>query len=352
MKHSRISLHFLLFLLVSSPAWAGSNTVSITPLGARTGEFCQVDRALLLEDPTGVRILYDAGRTVAGSADPRLGDVHVVLLTHVHADHLGDVKLDQDPDNPSSSCSGNLRTASALPHSNTAEIAAFKNSAVIVSADVNTFLNKKIALLLERPTIAACSGGNEVILPRTEPCTSNIGFGAKRTLTMGTRMPGVGITAVHAEHGNGLDPPFMLDPGRASFETNGLLGPMGPALGYVLEFTNGLTVYLTGDTGHMSDMRTVVRDYYRPKLVVINIGDIFTTGPEEAAFAVNELIEPRAVIPEHANEVATSGGLVLPDTKTARFIGLVNSRRRRVYLPLSGRTMEFDSEANCVAGCE
>ena len=353
MKHLRIAAQFLSFLFASSSAWAGSNTVAITPLGARTGEFCQADRALLLEDPTGVRILYDAGRTVAGSADPRLGDVHVVLLTHVHTDHLGDVKLDQDPDDPKSSCGGNLRTLPATPDSNTAEIAARKNSAVIVSADVNTFLNKKIAILLEMPSIPACSGGNEVIVPRTDlPCTSNIGFGAKRTLTMGAGMPGVRITAVHAEHGNGLDPSFMLDPGRASFESNGLLGPMGPALGYVLEFTNGLSVYLTGDTGQMSDMRTVVRSYYRPKLVVINIGDIFTTGPEEAAFAVNELLEPRAVIPEHANEVATNGGLVIPGTKTARFMELVNSRRRRVHLPLSGQRMEFDSEANCVAGCD
>ncbi len=350
MKYSRIAAQFLFFLFASSPAWAGSNTVAITPLGARTGEFCQVDRALLLEDPTGVRILYDAGRTVAGSRDLRLGEVHVVLLTHVHGDHLGDVSLDQDPDDPSSRCDGNLRTSPALPHSNTAEIAAFKNSAVIVSADVNTFLNKKIALLLERPTIPACSGGNEVILPRTEPCTSNIGFGAKRTLTMTAGKPGVRITAVHAEHGNGLDPTFLLDPGRASFESNGLLGPMGPAIGYVLEFTNGLTVYLTGDTGHTSDMKTVVHRYYRPKLVVFNIGDIFTTGPEEAAFAVNELLEPRSVIPEHANEEATRGGSVIRGTKTARFIELVGDRRH-VYLPLSGHTMEFDSEANCVAGC-
>jgi L-ascorbate metabolism protein UlaG (beta-lactamase superfamily) len=353
MKHSRIAAQFLFLVFASSPAWAGSNTVAITPLGARTGEFCQVDRALLLEDPTGVRILYDAGRTVAGSTDSRLGDVHVVLLTHVHSDHLGDRRLAQSPDDPSARCDGMLTTDDATPDSNTAEIAARKNSAVIVSADVSTFLNKKIALLLKMDTIPACSGGNEVIVPRTElPCTSNIGFGAKRTLTMGAGQPGVRITAVHAEHGNGLDPSlFMLDPGRASFEQNGLLAPMGPALGYVLEFTNGLSVYLTGDTGQVSDMRTVVRGYYRPKLVVINIGDIFTTGPEEAAFAVNELLEPRAVIPEHANEVATSGGLAIPGTKTARFMELVSSRRRRVYLPLSGHTMEFDSEANCVAGC-
>lgn len=349
MKRSTIAVQSLFILLASLPAWSGSKTVAITPLGARTGEFCQVDRALLFEDPTGVRILYDAGRTVAGSGDPRLGEVHVVLLTHVHGDHLGDVKLDQDPDDPSSNCGGDLRTTSALPYSNTAEIAAAKNSAVIVSADVSTFLAAKIAGIRERPT-PGCAAGNEVVVQRSEPCTANIGFGAKRTLTLATGTPGVRITAVHAEHGNGLDPGFLIDPERMNLASNGLLGPMGPALGYVLEFTNGLTVYLSGDTGHTSDMRGVVRRYYRPKLVVFNIGDIFTTGPEEAAFAIEELIAPRAVIPEHANEVATSGGSVIPGTKTARFIELVNDIP--VYLPLSGRRMEFDSEANCLAGCE
>jgi L-ascorbate metabolism protein UlaG (beta-lactamase superfamily) len=336
-----------LFLLGSSPAWAGSKAVAITPLGARTGEFCQVDRALLFEDPTGVRILYDAGRTVAGSSDPRLGDVHVVLLTHVHGDHLGDVKLNQDPDASSSSCGGDLKTSPTLPFSNTAEIAAAKHSAVIVSADVSTFLAAKIAGLRASPT-PSCSGGNEVVVPRSQPCSSNIGFGAKRTVTMAPGTPGVRITAVHAEHGNGLDPAFLTDPEKTNLASNGLLGQMGPALGYVLTFTNGLTVYLTGDTGHGSDMVTVVREYYRPKLVVFNIGDIFTTGPEEAAFAVNELIQPQAVIPEHANEVATRGGSVIPGTKTARFTELVDVS---VYLPLSGHTMQFDSDANCLAGC-
>ena len=47
--------------------------VIITPLGAQAGEFCAPDRALLFEDPTGVRILTAPGRTVNGSADPRLG---------------------------------------------------------------------------------------------------------------------------------------------------------------------------------------------------------------------------------------------------------------------------------------
>jgi hypothetical protein len=72
-------------------------------------------------------------------------------------------------------------------------------------------------------------------------------------------------------------------------------------------------------------------------------------GPEEAAFAVKELIKPKAVIPEHANEAATSGGKVLPKTRTARFIELVKGIP--VHVPLSGKTMEFDKDAKCVTGC-
>jgi len=85
-------------------------------------------------------------------------------------------------------------------------------------------------------------------------------------------------------------------------------------------------VCLTGDTGHVSDMATIIRDYYRPKLVVFNIGDIFTTGPEEATFAVTKLIHARAAVPSHANEVATAGGVMLPGTKTARFTELAQTR--------------------------
>ncbi|MGH7403015.1 MAG: MBL fold metallo-hydrolase, partial [Candidatus Rokuibacteriota bacterium] len=45
---------------------AGPGVVKITPLGSHDGEFCPLDRALVLEDPDGTRILYDAGRTVRG----------------------------------------------------------------------------------------------------------------------------------------------------------------------------------------------------------------------------------------------------------------------------------------------
>ena len=77
-----------------SSLWAGGSlaagVVKVTPLGGQDGEFCLLDRALIFEDPNGTRILYDAGRTVAGPDDPRLGQIDVVLVSHVHGDHAGD----------------------------------------------------------------------------------------------------------------------------------------------------------------------------------------------------------------------------------------------------------------------
>jgi len=43
----------------------------------------------VFEDPDGTRILYDAGRTVRGPNDPRLGRIDAILLSHdQHADNL------------------------------------------------------------------------------------------------------------------------------------------------------------------------------------------------------------------------------------------------------------------------
>ena len=87
---------------------------------------------------------------------------------------------------------------------------------------------------------------------------------------------------------------------------------------------------------------------YGAKLVVINIGNTFTTGPKEAAYVINELIKPAAVIASHANEVATENGQVISGTKTDMFI---KASTVPAHLPLSGRTMEFDGGGNCVSGC-
>ena len=90
--------NLLVFMVVLSAGCAqmqsppeSTQTVKITPLGSHDGEFCPLDRALVFEDPDGTRILYDAGRTVRGPNDPRLGKIDAILVSHVHGDHLGDL---------------------------------------------------------------------------------------------------------------------------------------------------------------------------------------------------------------------------------------------------------------------
>ena len=131
-------------------------------------------------------------------------------------------------------------------------------------------------------------------------------------------------------------------------QANGLSADLGPATGYILKFTNGLVVYLSGDTGFTSDQDMVVRDYYHANLAVMNIGDVFTTGPREAAYVINEMVKPNEVILSHANEVGTQGGKVVAGSKTDAFI---KTTKVSAHVPLSGRTMSFDASGRCVAGC-
>lgn len=91
-----------------------------------------------------------------------------------------------------------------------------------------------------------------------------------------------------------------------------------------------------------------MRREYHANLAVINIGGTITTGPTEAAYVMNDLVKPTSVIPSHANEVATQGGQVVPGSKTDTFIKAV---KMPAYLPLGGRTIEFDDSGKCVASC-
>src|SRR5712671_521190 len=105
--------------------------VKMTPLGSVSGELCARDRALLLEDPTGLRILYDPGFTT-DETDPRLGDVHVILLSHAHSDHIG-TRRDRG-----GTCAAPTMGPSN-PNSNLASIAAVKNAVVMTATEATTF---------------------------------------------------------------------------------------------------------------------------------------------------------------------------------------------------------------------
>src|SRR5664279_3409651 len=100
-----------------------AQTVKVTPLGGIDGEFCPLDRALVFEDPNGTRVLYDPGRTVAGASDPRLGKIDIVLVSHLHGDHVGNAHT-KAPN--AGTCAAPDGSVSALPNTLAVSIALDK----------------------------------------------------------------------------------------------------------------------------------------------------------------------------------------------------------------------------------
>ena len=301
---------------------SGGTTVKVTPLGGIEGEFCPQDRALVFEDPNGTRILYDPGRTVAGANDPRLGKIDIILVSHLHGDHVGNAH-NRAPN--SGTCANPDMSVPAVPNSLAVNIALAKRAKIITGSEMPAFFAAKLR----------ANGGNpaDAMLAR---------FGG--SVTVG----GVRIATVTAVHSNGVDPDYIGGDLGKAMKDAGIAGDAGLATGYVVRFSNGLVVYLSGDTGVTADQDRVVRDLYRARLAVMNIGDGFTTGPEEAAFVMNELVRPAAVIASHANEVGTVDGKVRAGSKTEAFIRAV---KVPVHVPLSGRTMEFEASGRCTRGC-
>jgi L-ascorbate metabolism protein UlaG (beta-lactamase superfamily) len=307
--------------LAATPALAQS--VKVTPLGGIDGEFCPQDRALVFEDPNGTRILYDPGRTVAGADDPRLGRIDIILVSHMHGDHVGNAH-NKAPN--SGTCAEPDMSVSAVPATSAVEIALAKKSKIVTGSEMPPFFAAKLK----------AGGGNpaDSILAR---------FGG--SVTVG----GVRIATVLALHSNGVDPDFVGGELGKAMKEAGIAGDVGTATGYVLRFSNGLVAYLSGDTGIVADQERVVRDYYKARLAVMNMGDGFTTGPAESAYVINELVKPASVIPSHANEVGTVNGKVRPGSKTEAFM---KASKVPVHIPLSGVTMAFDAGGKCTAGCQ
>jgi len=320
--HAPRSVLAIVVVAAAAAHGAGAETVKITPLGSHDGEFCRFDRALLLEDADGTRLLFDAGRTVAGPADPRLGRVDAVLVSHMHGDHVGDRRIAEVN---AGECGKPDVSVSASPNTNSVDIVIAKKARIVTGSDMPQFFAAKLRSLGADPSVSKL-----------------VRFGASY------KVGGVSVATVPAVHTNGISAAFIGGRLGEMLQAAGVQIAAGPATSYVLTFSNGLAVFLSGDTGITAEQETVVRRHYGARLAVINIGDTFTTGPEEAAFVINELIRPASAIASHANEWATEGGAVRAGTKTGAFIA---ATRVPVHLPLSGRTMEFDAAGTCVAGC-
>ena len=331
----------LTFALAAAPTIA--QTVKITPVGSHPGELCANDRAIVFEDPTGVRFLYDPAHNVTGGDDPRLGTIHLVLLSHMHGDHVGDLKLKA----PGAGTCANSERVPA-PNSTTAEVAAAKNAALVMTRAIAGFVGNKVQGIRGGKPIAQCpQTAGATTVPVETVCNSQTDLGGVFVAKAANASQGVEITIVYASHVNNAPPALLSEAQRDILKADGAVLEYGPATGFVVKFTNGLVAYLTGDTGIHSEMKTVVNEFHKANLAVLNLGPnpgIFFTG----AHAMNELVRPASVILTHPNEPVTEGGKLRPASRTA---ALVKQLKASAHLALSGRTMEFDGKGKCVAGC-
>ncbi|MBI6545225.1 MAG: metal-dependent hydrolase [Cyanobacteria bacterium NC_groundwater_1444_Ag_S-0.65um_54_12] len=106
----------------------------------------------------------------------------------------------------------------------------------------------------------------------------------------------------------------------------------GEAAGFILTLEDGLKLYHAGDTALFEDM-ALYGERYRPDIVCLPIGDRYTMGHGDAAYAV-ELIKPRWVIPMHHGTFDALPG------SPGEFAKLVGSRAEVVILS-PGQTRAF-----------
>jgi len=343
MKLSVIGIALTAAMAMLSAAATAQN-VKITPVGSHPGELCANDRAMVFEDPSGVRILYDTGQTLTGADDPRLGEIHVVLLSHAHGDHIGDQKLKAIA---AGSCANSDRVA-AGSNSMTAEVAVAKNAAIVMTTDMGTFIGRKVQNITGKPVELCPQAAGATTVPVKAVCRSNTHLGGAFVAKTASAAEGVEITIVYASHANNVPLSLLTEAQRANLGPDATSIVLGPPTGYVVKFSNGLSAYLSGDTGIHTEMKTVVNEFHKANLAVLNLGPSAGT-VLSGAHAMNELVRPNAVILTHPNEAVTEGGKLRPASRTAALTKLLKGSTP--HLAISGRTMEFDGKAKCVNGC-
>jgi L-ascorbate metabolism protein UlaG (beta-lactamase superfamily) len=227
----------LAVVLSSSMLLAQSGKVEVHWLG---------QAAFKITTPTGKVIVLDPfltqnPKTPADYKDlAKLGNVDLILITHGHGDHVGDVK----------------------------DLAA-RNSGAKVYGPAGL-----IATLTDLGWIKPDQG-------------VRFGKGGK-VQPLG---PQITITQVRAEHSSEVT---VTDPETKKSTTY----PGGEPAGFIIEMENGFKIYHMGDTGLFGDMK-LIADYYKPDLILMPIGGHFVMDPQDAAYATKEWLKPKFVIPMH-----------------------------------------------------
>jgi L-ascorbate metabolism protein UlaG (beta-lactamase superfamily) len=109
---------------------------------------------------------------------------------------------------------------------------------------------------------------------------TTIGFNKGGTVDLGFAK----LTMTHALHSSSIQD-----------GDNSIYG--GEAAGFILTLKDGRRAYFAGDTAIFSEMG-LYADVYHPELAFLPIGDHYTMGPEEAAYAAR-LLKVKKIIPMH-----------------------------------------------------
>lgn len=242
MTYHKIILSALLLTATTSiPLQAAEGEVEVLWLGHATTRITSVTGKVILIDP----FLTKNPTTPAKYKDlAALGKVDVILVTHGHSDHVGDLK----------------------------ELAAMTGATVVAPYELANNL-RMLGIIEGANSIGMNKGGTVAPLGRD-----------------------IKIHMVPAEHSSATDLQGLGIRGADSKQPRFIEG--GPAVAYVIELENGFTIYHSGDTHVFGDM-VLIREFYAPDLALVCIGGHFTMSPEGAAYALRKFLKPKQVIPIH-----------------------------------------------------
>lgn len=229
-------LMWVLLPMMSLAADKSPGQVTVQWLGHAAFKITSVSGKVILIDPY---ISQNPTLTAEQKDLAKLGKVDLILVTHAHADHVGD------------------GPALARQHNVSLVGPAGLNDTLVALGE----LPKELSLRFNK-------GG--VIKPLGE---------------------GIRITMARAEHSSEYK---WNNPKTGQEEVH--VG--GEPAGFILEFENGFKVYHMGDTGLFGDM-ALIGSYYRPDLVMIPVGGHFVLSPADAAYATRHYLKPRFAIPMH-----------------------------------------------------
>lgn len=128
----------------------------------------------------------------------------------------------------------------------------------------------KLVAIFETAMWLGSKGFEKQICPMSKGGTQKVG--------------GFEVTMTHAFHSNSID-------------DNGTTIYAGEPAGYIIRLPGGPAIYHAGDTALFGDMK-LIAELYKPDLAMLPVGDLFTMGPREAAYAIR-FLGVKHVIPMH-----------------------------------------------------